>query len=125
MRRLLSILLLAAFTLPLVAPLLAFAQDPDAGLPACCRRHGQHRCTMLDQDKDPSAHRFVAICPAWPQRAVPASVVSHHLVGRVSTTEVFLHTSVFSFAKPESRPLQPSQCLHPKRGPPAESSSIA
>jgi hypothetical protein len=79
MRRLLSILLLAAFALPLVAPLLALAQDPDAGLPACCRRHGQHHCTMLDQAQDPSAHRMVAVCPFYPQHQAAYLTGAHPL----------------------------------------------
>lgn len=46
LRRLLSILLLAVFGLPFVAPLLALGQGADAGLPACCRRSGAHHCAM-------------------------------------------------------------------------------
>jgi hypothetical protein len=46
LRKLLSILLLVAFALPLATPLLAAMQDDDAHLPPCCRRHGKHRCSM-------------------------------------------------------------------------------
>ena len=46
LRKLFSILLLVAFALPLATPLLAAAQDDDAHLPPCCRRHGKHRCSM-------------------------------------------------------------------------------
>src|SRR6202012_2193715 len=94
MRRLLSILLLAAFALPLVAPLLALAQDPDAGLPACCRRHGQHHCTMLDVGRENSTHRLVAVCPAWPQAAFPPTVGSHHFVESATSAAVSLHISI-------------------------------
>ena len=119
MRRLLSILLLAAFALPLVAPLLALAQDPDAGLPACCRRHGQHHCGMLDAGRDSSAHRVVALCPAWPQPAVPSPVGSHHFVSQTSSAAVSLRAS-FSPALPcDARHLTARELLHPKRGPPA------
>jgi hypothetical protein len=118
MRRLLSILLLAAFALPLVAPLLALAQDPDAGLPACCRRHGQHHCARLDAGHNNSAHRFVAVCPAWPQRAVPSPVGSHHFVSRASSAAVSLQIS-FSVTAQFCTPVVARQeCLHPKRGPP-------
>lgn len=125
MRRLLSILLLAAFALPLVAPALALAQDPDAGLPVCCRRHGQHHCAMLERQKDPSAHEFVAVCPAWPQRAVPAWVVSHQFLGRVPPSGVSLGRIAVSAPMLDAHPLQTSERLHPKRGPPAESLSFA
>ena len=46
MRRVLAILLLAAFGLPVVAPLLASGQDLEQSLPACCRRHGAHHCMI-------------------------------------------------------------------------------
>ena len=121
MRRLLSILLLAAFALPLVAPLLALAQDPDAGLPACCRRHGQHHCMMLDAGRDSSAHRVVAVCPAWPQRAIPSLVGSHHFIGRVSSAGVSLRTDFSAPAQSRTSHLAARERLHPKRGPPTES----
>jgi hypothetical protein len=118
MRRLLSILLLAAIALSLVAPVLAFSQDPDAGLPACCRRHGQHHCTMLDAGSDGSVHRVSAICPAWPQRGVPSPVGSHHFAECTSLVSVSLRSD-------PSVPLQTHtgrpavrERLHPKRGPP-------
>ena len=45
-RRLLAILLLAVFALPLCAPLFAAGGIPDSALPACCRRNGKHHCMM-------------------------------------------------------------------------------
>jgi len=46
MRRALSILLVVFFSL---GPLSAMLQaDDDSRLPACCRRHGKHRCAMND-----------------------------------------------------------------------------
>ena len=125
MRRLLSILLLAAFALPLVAPLLALAQDPDASLPACCRRHGQHHCTMLDAGRDNSAHRLAAICPAWPQRVVPSPVGSRHFVSRPSSAAASLRSSFSVSPLSRVRCLTARERLHPKRGPPLESSAIS
>jgi hypothetical protein len=118
MRRLLSILLLVAFALPLVAPLLALAQDPYAGLPACCRRHGQHHCTMLDAGRDSSAHRVVAVCPEWPQRAVPSPTGLNHFIGRASSSPVALRTSLSPPRSREVPSLTALERLHPKRGPP-------
>jgi hypothetical protein len=45
-RRALAIALLGLFSFSLIPP-SAFASDPDAGLPTCCRRAGKHHCTML------------------------------------------------------------------------------
>jgi hypothetical protein len=46
MRRISAILLLVAFSLPLIA---AAFQDSDASLPACCRRAGIHHCGGMVQ----------------------------------------------------------------------------
>jgi hypothetical protein len=44
MRRTLASLLPALLSFPLIAPLIL--ANLDAGLPACCRRNGQHHCSM-------------------------------------------------------------------------------
>jgi len=44
MRRTLALLLVALFSVPLFTPLLAADQRRE--LPACCRRDGQHHCSM-------------------------------------------------------------------------------
>ena len=49
-RKLLSLLLLAVFSLPLLLPALALAQGPESNLPACCRRNGAHHCMMSEQE---------------------------------------------------------------------------
>ncbi len=46
LHRLLAILLLAVFSLPLALPAFTAAQGGEAGLPACCRRNGAHHCAM-------------------------------------------------------------------------------
>jgi hypothetical protein len=98
--------------------MLALAQDPDAGLPACCRRHGQHHCAMLDDRGDSSAHRFVAVCPAWPQHAVPSPIGARHFVPRTASAAISLRSS-FSASRPlEAGRLTACEHLHPKRGPP-------
>ena len=45
-RRALAIALLGLFCISLIPP-SAFASDPEAGLPACCRRNGKHHCSMM------------------------------------------------------------------------------
>src|SRR5579875_3538013 len=119
MRRLLSILLLAAFVLPVVAPGLSLAQDPDAALPACCRRHGEHHCSMARAERDPSAHYVTAVCAAWPQRAVAPSILVRPLAARRSATTLFSRTS-FSPARESSLATLPTRRrAHRQRGPPA------
>jgi hypothetical protein len=45
MYRLSAILLSAFFSFSLISPAV-FAADPDASLPACCRRDGKHHCAV-------------------------------------------------------------------------------
>ncbi len=124
MRRLLSILLLAAFALPFVAPGLALAQDSDAGLPACCRRHGQHHCAMLRTERDSSTHYAVAVCGAWPQRAIAPSLLLHSFVGRVSSSPVSPAKN-FSLANPNlRRRVKILDRAHLLRGPPRSPSLL-
>ncbi len=72
MRRLISILLLAVFGLPVVSPLFAATQAVDAGLPACCRRNGKHHCMMKMEERSKLIQQGVWIstpadkCPNYP-----------------------------------------------------------
>jgi len=71
MRRLLAILMLCVFGLPMATPLLAATADRDAGLPACCRRSGAHHCsrTMGRTSELSQGSRFAApreSCPNYP-----------------------------------------------------------
>ncbi len=78
-RKILSILLLAIFGLPLVSPLLAFGADADASLPICCRKDGKHHCmrSMGESgrlaEQDPAFRSLPGKCPYC-----PATVVSAH-----------------------------------------------
>jgi hypothetical protein len=45
LRRISATLLLALFSFSLIGPVL-FAPDAERGLPACCRRGGQHKCAL-------------------------------------------------------------------------------
>ena len=49
MRRTLASLLVALFSLPLIFPLLR--ADAASSVPSCCRREGQHRCSMHSESK--------------------------------------------------------------------------
>lgn len=76
MSRLLSLLLLLVFGLPTVAPALGLSADPDAGLPACCRRNGAHHCIMSQTELDRmlQGKHFTILrskCPYYPSAATP------------------------------------------------------
>jgi hypothetical protein len=119
MRRLLSILLLAAFALPLVAPMLALAQDPDAGLPACCRRLGQHHCTMLDGNKDPSEHRVVAVCSVYPQHKAVVVTGAKSLAAQASPRALVFSAALTPSVQAETHRRISRDRSRSERGPPS------
>jgi len=70
-RRILGIVLLLLFSLPLISPVLAVVAGSDANLPACCRRAGAHHCMRMMQPTGSSVPgtTVAAIpqhCPAFP-----------------------------------------------------------
>lgn len=80
MRRLLAISLLLLFSFPLVSPLFALSANPDANLPACCRRNGTHHCHLNMQQASATAGRDAVFatpskCPFYPGAA---TLVRHH-----------------------------------------------
>lgn len=90
MRRALAILLMLAFSLPLIAPALAFAPD-DSQLPACCRRNGAHHCAMM-ADVSVNAPRTITTisgrCPCPPitrlALMLPHALSTQHNSARVA-----------------------------------------
>jgi hypothetical protein len=112
MQRLLSILLLAVFGLPVVSPLFVLGAEGDASLPACCRRNGKHHCMAgmgehsALPSHDPQFRAPAEKCPYYPQALVSAhpdvynaskadeifaSLVSHS--GGIAQTEAKWHIS--------------------------------
>ena len=51
MRRALSIVLLMVFCMPSLVSWFGHGTVDEAGLPACCRRHGQHHCLMGESER--------------------------------------------------------------------------
>lgn len=67
MRRFSAILMLAIFSFSLMSPL--FGSDPNANLPACCRRNGKHHCAMamgVGASQSGPALGNNAKCPMYP-----------------------------------------------------------
>ena len=126
-RKLLSILLLAVFGLPIFATLLASGQSVDAGLPACCRRNGAHHCAMRmaeagqqgsGDSQEPRWKTPAERCPFC-----PASIVSaqHHDAASLPPERTMLRAS---FSHPtgvvqtESKRRMARDRSRQKRGPP-------
>ena len=78
-RRLLSILLLAIVSLPLISPLLALGATGERSLPACCRRNGKHHCTMVAaRYGDPSQSKHTLITPPEKCPYAPGTLAATH-----------------------------------------------
>jgi hypothetical protein len=120
MRRLLAITLLLAFGSSLFVPLFAATADPDASLPACCRRHGTHHCTMrMAATATDTAPAFNAPpCPLYPTAFIPLRIVTASLAA-AQTRSLLVEIS----ATPTPRATLATQTFaataNLKRGPPA------
>jgi hypothetical protein len=78
MRRALAMILLAGFSLTLIAPLCASGPSASS-LPACCRRNGQHHCAMAGTPETPAHERTIGSrCPFAPPAGL-AVVLPHAL----------------------------------------------
>jgi hypothetical protein len=119
MRRFLAILLLAAFGLPAVAPLLALGQDAEANLPLCCRRNGAHHCTM-GMAQDSSTPAVSARCASFPQ---PSAVAPSLTFTALIATQPLLKLPSAMLTAPAQaetqRRISRERCRH-TRGPPSE-----
>ncbi len=119
MRRLLSITLLLAFLLPMLAPSVALGAGPESGLAMCCRKGGQHHC-MQAMTMDRSAQWTAPNrCPMCPQSVAPGH---SKRVGVVAAAlifgEVVAHPGVRRQAEARAR-IALDRARH-KRGPPAD-----
>jgi hypothetical protein len=118
MRRLLAILLIAAFGFPAVAPLFAQGQDLESHLPACCRRNGAHHCAMGDTSNS-NAPTVSERCPSFPQ---PGAVASHLRIAALTTTQPLIKLPLATqsaTARAETQRRLSRERTRQKRGPPA------
>jgi hypothetical protein len=79
LRRLLAITLLIAFGSPLVLPLFAATSDQQTSLPACCRRHGAHRCTLPAPESSSSPSFKAPPCPLYSTALPPLRIATASL----------------------------------------------
>jgi hypothetical protein len=119
MRRLLAILLLAAFGLPVAAPLIASGQDLQTNLPICCRRNGVHRCTTMTGAERSNQPTISAHCANFPQQGVPAP---HLTLTALIATQPSIRLPLAELSAPAraetQRRISRERSRH-KRGPPA------
>jgi hypothetical protein len=116
-RRLLAITLLIAFGSPLVLPLFAATSDQQASLPACCRRHGAHRCILPTPQADSSPSFKAPPCPFYPAVFTPLRIAAASL-----TTPLRLSVEQLRDSAPPSASQHRAQTFgtssNLKRGPP-------
>jgi len=122
MRRLLAVALLLAFTSPLVLPLFAATVDPEASLPACCRRHGHHHCAMMMAMLAAMNHPTFSTppCPHYPTAVSPVRTAPAYIAA-LPPLSVAIHREP---APPTASPHRAKLYLTPSRftrGPPSHS----
>lgn len=127
MRKLLSIVLLVVFGLPLILPLLASGQDTEAGLPACCRRNGKHHCMMsmnerakLATDNSPQLRAPAEKCPYNPSVLAPTHPNSLAEPSLASAIFGGLVSHPTGFAQTEALRRISRDRSNQKRGPPSQ-----
>jgi hypothetical protein len=127
LRRLLTILLLAFFGLPIVSPLFALSGTEAGLLRACCRRNGEHHCAMttternsLEQGGDQS--RFVAPVETCPYSPVATVAIHTNLLAVPASDRVFatLVSHPSGVVQTESMRLISCDRSRQKRGPPVQ-----
>ena len=84
LQKLLAMLMLVFVGALYAAPLVqAVSSDPESSLPACCRRHGNHHCAMMDQSTQELASGTRQVsqvpqhCPFYPHSSTAPVVRSH------------------------------------------------
>jgi hypothetical protein len=116
-RRLTATLLLALFSISLMS---AFGADPDAKLPACCRRNGKHHCAMAAGSSASPEPGFKANdkCPLYPGAALSTSVVPAIAPPAAALTAILCGGD--NLLRSRHRLAIPAERLraHLKRGPP-------
>ena len=118
MRRALASLLLAVMSFPLVAA--PFFVEALPGVPACCRRNGQHHCETAGTGSSSDAPVAAsARCPLWPGPAIAPREVKAPLPAAAVKTAAPLRAQPGLF-RSQPRPLRlAAKDSIKKRGPPS------
>jgi hypothetical protein len=120
LRKLLSILLLALFGLPLASPLFALGAKTSTAVPSCCRRNGVHHCNEPKAAQQ-SGNQFGSVAEKCP--FTPASMASTHPNLMTPGVAAAIYAAVVSHptgtAQAESKRRVSADRSRQKRGPPA------
>jgi hypothetical protein len=119
MRRISAILLLVAFSLPLIA---AAFQNSDANLPACCRRAGIHHCGgmgYVDSGSATGPALKSGACPYFPTTASVCAFAKIALPGVTGTLPLLDSKLSAERIRSHVRITTSPDDSHPKRGPPS------
>jgi hypothetical protein len=127
LRKLIAILLLAAFGLPFAPQLFAATGQSESNLPACCRRNGKHHCMMSASEKreaastKPEFRSPLDKCPYTPGTVVTSR---HHADGLAASSVVYAELLSHPSVRPqtESKWRIARDRSRSKRGPPSLSS---
>jgi len=124
LRKLLSILLLAVFALPLVSPLVTLRTDAESGVPACCRRNGKHHCLVnMAEHAEAAQHGVYFTAPAEKCAYCPSAVAAAHPSLLAAGISAAVYASLVSHpvgdAQTESKRRISHDRSRQKRGPPA------
>jgi hypothetical protein len=113
-RRIMAGLLLALFSFSLIAP--ALLADEDSNLPACCRRIGEHHCTLAASQ---GASFIQERCPHFPSggASLAASEIATLTPAQAVFATILSHTA--AHAQTEAHYRVSFSRAWQKRGPPA------
>jgi hypothetical protein len=114
------VLLLVAFSLSLISPLLLAAAPKD--LPACCRRDGKHHCAKQMAQPPVEGVQIAALstCPLFPAgKVTPATVQTGAEPPIFTVTDTALATHPALLAQPAQRQSETGVRPWQQRGPPS------
>lgn len=114
----LAITLLLAFAFPLALPLLADTADPETSLPACCRMHGAHKCSMTRIPGTAALPLFRSSpCPLYPTAFTPLRITPASLAISLPPSVQTAYTAAPPIFRPSVARVS-VVTANPKRGPP-------
>jgi hypothetical protein len=125
MRRVPAILLVLLFSFSLIGP--ALFVDDESNLPACCRRSGNHHCSMTDRDmadmaeapsSGPAADALHTKCPFFPNCGAVVPESGPALLATTQQAAVSIVSQIVDRVQAEAGYRISFSRSHYKRGPP-------
>jgi hypothetical protein len=117
-RRVQAILLLVAFSFPLISlPLVSLRAE--AKLPACCRRDGKHKCSMKSMAGAGLTLKAQSNCPLYPSGKASPAVTKFGVASPAVAMAAPLVDFIAPVAQTEARYRVSYSRAGQKRGPPS------